>query len=134
ADEAAFGLTETKLGLIPATIGPYVLAQLGIGAARRVFMSGVAKRGPEAVALGLAQASVPRAELDNAVAAVVDAYLNVSPGAVAMSKNLLHDLSTEISEDRVDLSVRYLADCWERDHAKVGIRAFLSKEKAPWQA
>jgi methylglutaconyl-CoA hydratase len=134
AEDAAFGLTETRLGLIPATIGPYVLARLGIGTARRVFLSGEVMRGADAVSLGLAEASTPLDELDATVETVVARYLAVSPGAVAMSKNLLLDLASGVDAGMVDTSVEYLADCWESDHAKAGIQAFLAKEKAPWRA
>lgn len=131
ADDAPIGLTETKLGLIPATIGPYVLARLGIGTTRRMFMSGQIMRGPEVVELGLAEKSVASDELSSAVEDVVSQYLKVSAGAVAMAKNLLHDLSTDIDQSKVDLSVSYLADCWETDHAQDGIKAFFAaRERA----
>ncbi|MEO0502681.1 MAG: enoyl-CoA hydratase-related protein, partial [Pseudomonadota bacterium] len=76
ASHAKFALTETRLGLIPATIGPYVIARLGEGAARRVFMSGRVFDADEAVRLGLLAQSVPADALDAAVEAEVAPYLS----------------------------------------------------------
>ena len=84
ADEATrFGLTETRLGLIPATIGPYVIARMGEGKARRVFMSARLFDAAEALDLGIIARRVSGAELDEAVEAEVVPYLSVAPGAVA---------------------------------------------------
>jgi methylglutaconyl-CoA hydratase len=82
-DEAKFGLTETKLGLIPATIGPYVLARMGEANARRVFMSGRLFDAAEAVNLGIIAKVVPVEDLDAAIAAEVTPYLQCAPDAVA---------------------------------------------------
>jgi len=86
AASARFGLTETKLGLIPATIGPYVLARMGEALARRVFMSARLFGADEAVRLQLLARSVPLAALDDAIEAEVTPYLACAPGAVAEAK------------------------------------------------
>ena len=83
ADTARFGLTEVRLGLIPATIGPYVVARMGAARARRVFFSGRLFGAAEAVDLGLLAHAVPAADLDAAVEAEVEPYLAAAPGAVA---------------------------------------------------
>lgn len=88
ADDARFGMTETRLGRIPATISPYVTARLGEGPARRVFFSGASFDCGEAVTLGLVSRAVPSAALDEAVAAEVEPYLAAAPGAVAAAKRL----------------------------------------------
>ncbi|MFU8882538.1 MAG: crotonase/enoyl-CoA hydratase family protein, partial [Rhodobacterales bacterium] len=98
ADTALMGLTETRLGLIPATIGPYVCARMGEARARRVFMSGRRFDAAEAVALGLLARAVPPADLDAAVEAEVAPYLDCAPQAVARAKALLRYLGPVIDE------------------------------------
>ena len=83
ADHILLGFTETRLGLIPATIGPYVCARMGEDKARRVFMSGRRFGADEGVTLNLLARAVPEAELDAAIEAEVVPYLECAPGAVA---------------------------------------------------
>ncbi len=127
-----FGLTETRLGLIPATIGPYVLARLGEGMARRVFMSARIFKADEAVELGVVAASVNADELDAAVEAQVKPYLSVAPGAVGAAKNLARALGPRIDDRVIDDTIRRLADTWETEEAAEGIDAFLEKRNARW--
>ena len=127
-----FGLTETKLGLIPATIGPYVLARMGEGNARRVFMSARLFDAAEAVTLGIITKSVPGDELDAAVEAEVAPYLSVAPRAVGAAKALARQLGPRIDDEVIDDTIRRLADTWEGEEAAHGIEAFLNKSKARW--
>jgi len=92
-DSLKMALTETKLGIIPATIGPYVIARMGEGRARRVFMSGRVFDAHEAVELGLLARAVPADDLDAAVEREVLPYLACAPGAVAAAKKLAQDLA-----------------------------------------
>ena len=98
AEGVQFALTETRLGLIPATIGPYVAARMGEARARRVFMSGRRFDAGEAVALGLLARAVPEADLDSAVEAEVAPYLDCAPGAVARAKALLRGFGPRIDD------------------------------------
>ncbi len=82
ADSARFAFTETRLGLIPATIAPYVVARMGEANARRVFMSARMFDAQEASRLGLVAKVVPAGELDTAIAAETKPYLSCSPQAV----------------------------------------------------
>ncbi|MBB6181757.1 crotonase/enoyl-CoA hydratase family protein [Pseudorhizobium flavum] len=127
-----FGLTETRLGLIPATIGPYVVARMGEGNARRVFMSARLFDADEAAALGIVARAVPNVELDDAVEAEIQPYLLVAPGAVAAAKKLVRSLGPRIDETVIDDTIRRLADTWEGPEARAGIMAFLEKKVAPW--
>ncbi|TCL09860.1 methylglutaconyl-CoA hydratase [Shimia isoporae] len=126
------GLTETKLGLIPATIGPYVLSRMGEAMARRVFMSARLFKASEAVTLGLLAKAVPAEELDAAVEAEVAPYLACAPGAVARAKALTRKLGPTIDDAVIDHTIGELVACWEGQEAKDGITAFFAKEKAPW--
>jgi methylglutaconyl-CoA hydratase len=130
--ETRFGFTETRLGIIPATIGPHVIARLGEGPARRVFMSGRIFGADEAVALGLVARTVAAANADSAIEAEVEPYLAVAPGAVARSKRLARALGAPITLEQIEASITALADAWETDEAREGIAAFLEKRKPIW--
>lgn len=131
-DDAKFGLTETRLGLLPATIGPYVLARLGEAMARRVFMSSRVFGAAEAVTLGVIAKAVPAAELDDAIAAEVSPYLACAPGAVAEAKALALALGQSPGEAEVARSIDALVTRWQSDEAPEGIAAFFDKRKAAW--
>ncbi|MTH99288.1 crotonase/enoyl-CoA hydratase family protein [Roseibium sp. RKSG952] len=129
---ARFGLTEVRLGLIPATISPYVLARMGEGKARRVFMSARIFDAGEAKALDLAASVVPEKELDAAIEAEIKPYLTAAPAAVAASKALARSLGTPITPAVIDDTIRRLADTWETPEAQEGISAFFDKRKPAW--
>jgi methylglutaconyl-CoA hydratase len=131
-DSTKFGLTETRLGLIPATIGPYVIARMGEGKARRVFMSARMFDAKEAACLGVVARAVPSGDLDAAVEAEVEPYLSVAPGAVGAAKALARELGPRIDAEVIDDTIRRLADTWEGDEASRGIAAFFAKTDAPW--
>ncbi len=127
-----FGLTETRLGLIPATIGPYVLARMGEGRARRVFMSSRLFGTEEAQELGLIARTVPEPDLHAAAMAEAEAYLATAPGAVARAKALARSLGPRIDADTITRSIEALADTWETAEATEGITAFFDKRPPGW--
>lgn len=129
AEETRFCFAETRLGIIPATIGPYVLARMGEGNARRVFMSARVFGAAEAERLGIVARAVPAADLDAAVEAEVAPYLQTAPGAVAAAKRLARALGPRIDTEVIEDSVRRLADIWEGEEAMHGISAFLEKRR-----
>lgn len=129
---ARFGLTETKLGLIPATISPYVVARIGAAAARRHFLSARLFGAEEAYRIGLlAQVTAP-GDLDAAVAAEVAPFLACAPRAVAASKQLVARLTPPIDEAVIAATVDLLIARWEDPEAAEGIAAFLGKRKPDW--
>tara|TARA_R110002072_G_scaffold186118_3_gene343016 strand:- start:136 stop:921 length:786 start_codon:yes stop_codon:yes gene_type:complete len=131
-DTLKMGFTETRLGIIPATIGPYVLARMGEGRARRVFMSARLFGAAEAVELGLLARAVPAEQLDDAIEAEVTPYLSCAPGAVAAAKQLARDLGPRIDTQVINHTIAALAARWETDEAAEGIGAFFDKRKAAW--
>lgn len=132
ADTARFGLTETRLGLIPATIGPYVLARMGEAMARRVFMSARLFGASEAVTLGLVAQALPADALDVAVEAEVTPYLACAPGAVAEAKALARRLGPRIDEGVIAETIAALVQRWEGPEAAEGIAAFFGKRAPSW--
>ncbi|SMF72339.1 methylglutaconyl-CoA hydratase [Tistlia consotensis] len=130
---ARFGLTEVRLGLLPANISPFVIARIGAANARRVMLSGRRFEASEAVALGLLKEAVPADRLDAAVEAEVAELLLAAPGAIAATKRLIRQVATHGLEDNLDYTARALADAWETEEGQEGIAAFLEKRKPGWQ-
>lgn len=127
AEDARFALTETRLGLIPATIGPFVLRKTGEGLARQIFFTGKSFDARLALQYGLASHVVPLAEIDNAVEAEIAPILKTQPGAVAAAKALCLQLG-QVSHDRqFQYSAEALADQWESAEAQREIGNFLAK-------
>lgn len=133
-DTLKMGLTETRLGIIPATIGPYVVSRMGEGRARRVFMSGRLFGAAEAVELGLLARAVPADEMAAAVEAEVVPYLSCALGAVAAAKALARRLGPRIDEGTIAITIDALKSRWETEEAAEGIGAFFEKRKASWMA
>ena len=131
--ETKFGMTETRLGIIPATIGPYVIARMGEGRARRVFMSGRIFDAAEAETLGI----VSRVVAPEAMAAAIDAevlpYLSAAPASVKAAKPFARALGPRIDGDVIEKSVHQLVTIWESPEARIGVEAFLKKEEPPWK-
>ena len=127
-----FGLTETRLGLVPATIGPYVIARMGEGFARRVFMSSRIFDAAEAQTLGIIAHQVDNADLGAAVEAEVAPYLSVAPNAVGAAKALARSLGPNIDRKAIDDTIGRLVDIWEGEEATHGLHAFLNKTTPRW--
>ena len=130
---ARFALTETRLGLIPATIGPYVVARMGEAMARRVFMSGRRFDADEAVRLGLLARAVAPDALDAAVEEEIHPYLSCAPGAVAEAKALVRRLGPPIDECVIAQTIEALARRWQSPEAQEGIAAFFEKRTPGWR-
>ena len=132
--DAVFGLSEVRLGLIPAVIGPYVVEAIGPRAARRYFLTGERFGAEEALRLGLIQAVVPdAAALATEGERLTTLLLQGAPGALGAAKELL-DLVTfmPIDEDLAEETVAMIAERRVSDEAKEGLSAFLEKRKPNW--
>lgn len=129
---ARFALTETRLGLTPANISPYLLARLGPGNARRILLNSHVFTATEAVQLGLVHKVVAAEQLDEAIAQELSQCLACAPGAVAMTKQLLRRIGQQTPEQNKQYTANLLATAWETAEAQTGVRSFLNKEKPPW--
>ncbi|TGN60951.1 crotonase/enoyl-CoA hydratase family protein [Paracoccus liaowanqingii] len=134
ANSAKFGLTEVRLGLIPATIGPYVLARMGEPGARRVFFSARIFDAPEAVTLNLAARTVAPEDLDVAIEAEIAPFLLAAPRAVAAAKAQCRALGPRIDAAAIEDSIDRLVATWQGAEAAEGITAFFDKRKPAWQS
>lgn len=132
--DAKFGLTETRLGLIPATIGPFVVRKLGEAFARQVFFNARPFGTDFALRSGLIAHVATHDGLDKAVEAEAAAFLECAPGAVAEAKALCRKLGGPDPLDFADMTANALADRWETDETQAGIAAFFAKETPPWRA
>ncbi|AGB70421.1 MULTISPECIES: crotonase/enoyl-CoA hydratase family protein [Rhizobium] len=133
ASTARFGLTEVRLGIIPATISPYVVARIGETNARPLFLSGKIIDAWQAHATGLLSRVVADEALDEAVEAEVRHFLAASPQAAARAKALTRSVGRPVTDSMIDHVVEQLADAWETDEAKEGITAFFEKRQPNWR-
>jgi methylglutaconyl-CoA hydratase len=142
-DEANFCLSEVKLGLIPATISPYVIKAMGENAARRYFLTAERFSAAEAARIGFVHVVVPgievdggmpvRHELDNAVAMIVKALVSNSPNAVKEAKRLVRDVAgLPVSDALVADTAERIAQIRASDEGREGVRSFLEKRKPGW--
>jgi len=128
-----FCLSEARLGLLPATIAPYVLRALGPRAARRYVTTAERFDAATAKALGFAHECVPAAQLDDCIAGIVAALVANGPQAVKACKALVHDFAGRPITPalRAD-SARRIADARAGDEGREGIQSFLDKRKPGW--
>ena len=132
-DTAHFCLSEVKIGLIPATISPYVIRAMGARAAHRWFLTAERFDAAEALRLGLVHAVVPAERLDAQVGELVAALTSASPNAVRQCKQLVQDVAgREITRLLIERTVEGIADIRASDEGKEGVQAFLQKRKPGW--
>ena len=132
-DTAHYCLSEVKLGLIPATISPYVIRAMGARAAHRYFLTAERFSAAEALRIGFVHEVVNAGQLDAKVAEITTALCNASPNAVKMCKKLLQDVADrEISQPLIDATVAGIADTRSSPEGKEGVSSFLQKRKPSW--
>ena len=132
-DSAQFCLSETRLGLIPATISPYVIRAMGARAAHRWFLTAERFSAAEAHRIGFVHEVVPQAQLDAKVGEIAAALVNAGPNAVKACKQLVHDVAgRDITSGLIRRTVEGIADIRASDEGREGIRSFLEKRKPNW--
>lgn len=132
SDTAIYGFTETKLGILPAMISPFVLPKIGMSAARELFLTGMRFSAARARELGLVHAVVPETQLDETVQRYVDEILSAAPTAVAAAKRLLPQVWGQRPEDVSALTASAIAAQRVSAEGQEGLRAFLEKRKPGW--
>ena len=133
SENSAFALTEVKLGLIPATIGPFVVKRIGGSNARRVMLNARPFGAREARRMGLVSDVLPASDIDAAIEREIGFALACAPGAVADTKTLIRRLA---AGDKIgaEATSSLLVDRWDSEEAKAGISAFFSRTRPPWAA
>jgi len=133
-DQAVFGFTEVKLGIVPAVISPFVLAKIGRSAARDLFLTGARFSAARAREIGLVHAVVPAADLDRAVAAYIAEFLSAGPEAAATAKALIAQVWAHSIQDAMPLTADAIATRRVSAEGQEGLRAFLEKRRPAWSA
>ncbi len=133
-EKATFGLTEVKLGILPSIVSPYVLAKIGMSAARELFVTGMRFDAGRAREIGLVHAVVAAGGLDAAVNHYVQEVLSAGPEAVAAAKALLRKIANRPADDVMTTTAETIAARRVSAEGQEGMRAFLDKRKASWNA
>jgi len=132
-DTAWYCLSEVKIGLIPATISPYVLRAMGTRAAQRWFLTAERFTAAEAHRIGFVHEVVAADALDAKVAEIVKAFIGASPAAVRACKQLIADVAgREIDDALIATTVQGIADIRASEEGREGVQAFLQKRKPSW--
>ncbi|GIZ51807.1 enoyl-CoA hydratase [Noviherbaspirillum aridicola] len=133
AETVNFCLSEVKLGLIPATISPYVIRAMGENAARRYFLTAERFSAQEALRIGFIHQTAAAGALDAAVADIVRALSANSPHAMREAKRLVRDMAgAPLTADLIADTAERIADIRSSDEGKEGVAAFLEKRKPGW--
>jgi methylglutaconyl-CoA hydratase len=132
-DTATYCLSEVKLGLIPATISPYVIRAMGARASHRYFLTAERFSATEAHRIGLVHEVVSADALDAKVTELTAALVSASPNAVRACKRLVQDVAEcEINDALVARTVAGIADIRSSAEGKEGVQSFLQKRKPSW--
>lgn len=133
-EETKFSFSEVRLGLVPATISPYVVAAIGPRAARALFATGQVFSARYAAQIGLITEAVANAEeLDKAMERIAENIMACAPGAVADSKRLVSDVyAHKIDRGLMDMTARRIAAARVGEEGQEGVRAFLERRKPAW--
>ena len=135
SSNAGFCLSEVKLGLVPATISPYVIRAIGERAARRYFTTAERFDAARAQQIGLVHEVTTPEALDDTVNAIANAIVANGPQAVRASKQLVADVAGVPNTPELrDQTARLIADVRASDEGKAGLQAFLNKTTPPWQS
>ena len=134
ADDAVFALSEVKLGILPAVVGPYVMRKVGISAARELFLTGIRFDAMRARQIGLVHEVVPADALDAAVAKRVADVLAGSPAGIARAKALIREIAGAHPNDVIGVTTNAIASQRVSEEGQEGLRAFLEKRKPSWSA
>lgn len=132
ASDTIFGFTETKLGILPATIAPFAIAKIGASHARALFLTGERFGCERALLAGLVHQTADESELDIAVERVVRELLSAGPHAVSAAKALIAGVAAASYDESRDLTAHAIARQRITPEAQEGLRAFLERRKASW--
>ena len=132
-DDAAFGFTEAKLGIVPAVISPFVIAKIGAGHARALFTTAERFGAARAHLIGLVHVVVPAANLDAEVQRVVDDVKSCGPQATRVAKKIARTVAALGPADAREWTARTIAERRTSAEGQEGLRAFLDKRSPSWR-
>jgi methylglutaconyl-CoA hydratase len=132
AKEAKFGLSEVKIGLVPAAISPYVIRKIGESKAREYFLTGTRMTADRAAEIGLVNEAVPLDRLEERVTELVHHLLTSGPDAIANCKELIRRVPSMTFEEAKGYTARMIANLRISAEGQEGMAAFLEKRKPRW--
>ena len=130
--DATFAFTETRLGILPAVVSPYVVRKIGAARATALFVTGSRIDAKRAHEIGLVERLALPADLNAAVDRVIDAIRSGGPKAVNAAKRLVREIEGRSMDDVSDLTVRRIAEVRASDEGQEGLRAFLERRAPRW--
>jgi len=132
AEDAVFGLSEVKIGLVPAAISPYVVKKIGESRAREYFLTGKRISSRQACEIGLVNHVFPRDELENQGQEIIDLLLSSGPEALANCKELLYRVPRMSPEEAEKFTAEMIARLRISEEGQEGMSAFLEKRSPEW--
>jgi len=131
--KASFSLSEVKIGLIPATISPYVIAAIGSRAARRLFISAERFSAQTAQSINLVSEICEHEQIDTRVIELTETICMNSPAAVSAAKQLVHDVgNAKINDALIEDTSKRIAAIRASSEGQEGLAAFLEKRAPSW--
>ena len=124
--------TETRLGILPAVVSPYVVRKVGPARATALFVTGSRIDAKRAHEIGLVERLVEPADLDAAVGRVIEAILAAGPEAVRAAKRLVREVDGREPRDVLDLTIERIAKVRVSEEGQEGMRAFLERREPRW--
>ena len=128
--DAKFGLSEVKLGILPAVISPYVIGKIGATHARALFLTGERFDSERALRIGLVHRVTD--DVDSAVSDAIKQLRSSGPEAVRECKKLIAHVASHELADAIPYTIEAIATRRVSAEGQAGMKAFLGKEKAPW--
>lgn len=132
SEEAKFGLSEVKIGLVPAAISPYVIHRIGEKNAREYFLTGERISAQKASEIGLVNRVVSQAKLKETVEETANRLLTSGPEAIASCKELIYRVPRMSFEEARTYTARVIANLRVSEEGQEGMTAFLEKRKPSW--
>lgn len=132
AEDAVFGLSEVKIGLVPAAISPFVMRKIGESKAREYFLTGKRIPATKAADIGLVNQVVPREKLEETVQELIGLLLTSGPEALASCKELIFEVSRMSLQEVKEFTARMIANLRISEEGQEGMTSFLEKRKPKW--
>ncbi|MBL7083266.1 MAG: enoyl-CoA hydratase/isomerase family protein [Candidatus Aminicenantes bacterium] len=132
SEDAKFGLSEVKIGLVPAAISPYVIRRIGESKAREYFLTGKRISARKALDIGLINEVVPQNKLKEKVDDIAKLLLSSGPNAIAACKELICKVPGMSFEEAKEYTARMIANLRISEEGQEGTGAFLEKRKPKW--
>ena len=132
-DRAKFGFSEARLGIVPAVISPFVLAKIGTGNGRELFLTGERFDADHAQRIGLVNQVVVEGELETAVTERVGQLLQAAPGAQAAAKELIRQVAHQPKEAMRAYTAKLIAQLRDNNEGREGMSSFLQKRQPWWR-